>query len=284
MKVSLGEKLISWAEAEAAVEMIALIGSRTRATGQAAAADSHSDWDFQLITSRPELFADRAWTGALGETLLAYVARPGRLGSARKVTALFSTGEVDLVVLPAAQVRAVHDLVRAGQHAANPPVMQGLTDLAAVLQGGYRILKGDGVYGEFYRFVAAKIPPPRLSDADVRNLADGFVCDYVSTRHKIERGEFLAAQRWLHHQLAEVNFQLLHELRQRMGQASFPDARRLESLAAGQVGGVTVDAAPNAAALGAAVEKSAATCRRLMRELVGEAWQWPELPGTKDVP
>lgn len=269
--------MISWAGAEPAVEMLALIGSRTRVTGEAAAADRHSDWDFQIVTSRPELFAQRTWTEGLGEALLAYVARPGRLGSARKVTALFAAGEIDLVVIPAAQVRAVHDLVKAGQHAANPPVMQGLTDLAAVLRGGYRILKGDETYGDFYRFVAQKIPPPRLSDAEVRNLADGFVCDYVSTRRKIDRGELRASQRWLHHQLAEVNFQLLHELRQRAGRASFPDARRLESLAPPEMEAVSVDAALRPEALRAAVDASAAACRQLTQALVGGTWKWPDL-------
>lgn len=277
MSDALGEKMISWAGAEPAVEMLAIIGSRTRTAGQTAAADRHSDWDFQIVTSQPEIFAQRTWTVALREKLLAYVARPGRLGSARKVTALFASGEIDLVIIPAAQVRAVQDLVRAGQHATNPQVMQGLTDLAAVLQGGYRILKGDAAYGEFYRFVAQKIPPPRLSDADVRNLAEGFVCDYVSTRRKIERGELRAAQRWLHHQLAEVNFQLLHEARQRAGQTSFPDARRIESLAPPELGVVSVEAALHSDSLRAAVDASAAACRQLVRAILGDAWEWPEL-------
>lgn len=275
MSQLLGEKLIAWAGATPAVEMLALIGSRTRAAGEPSAADQFSDWDFQIVTSQPELFATRDWTAGLGEKPLAYVARSGRLGSARKVTALFPSGEIDLVIIPAQQVRAVSGLVQTGQHTANPPVMQALTDLSAVLLGGYRILKGDAEFGAFYRFVARDIPPPRLSDAEVRNLAEGFVCDALSTRRKLERGELLAAQRWLHHQLAEVNFQLLHELRQRAKLPSFPDARRIESLAPAELGAVAVSAELTPQSLAAAIEKSTATCRQFVRALLGDAWQWP---------
>eukprot|EP01035_Chromulina_nebulosa_P005668 gene5668-7692_t len=100
--------------------------------------------------------------------------------------------------------------------------------MAVVLRGGYVVRHGAAEWGDFFRRVATEFPVPRLSDADARGLAEGFVCDFISTRHKIERGEFLAAQRWLHQHLAEVNFQLLHELRQRRGEVSFPDARRIE--------------------------------------------------------
>jgi hypothetical protein len=110
-------------------------------------------------------------------------------------------------------------------------------------------------------------------------LAEAFVCDYVFTRRKVQRGELCAAQRWLHHQLAETNFRLLHELRLRCGKTSFPDARRLEQLEDPLGGGATVAAVPTAASLHVALEVAAGTHRQLITALVGAAWRWPDLSG-----
>jgi hypothetical protein len=103
------------------------------------------------------------------------------------------------------------------------------------------------------------------------------VCDYVSTHRKLQRGELLAAQRWLHHQLAEANFRLAHELRLRRGQTSFPDARRIERLSNVALEDVTVSAYPKAADLRKAVEAAANGHRRLMTALLGDKWRWPDL-------
>lgn len=266
-----------WALAEPSVVLFVQIGSRTRAPGSTLAADSLSDWDFQVGTTRPELFADRAWTSALGLTPLAYVVRGGRLGSALKLTALFVEGEVDLVLIPDEFLRRGSHLVQAGELGSQPQAMSALIDLAAVLQGGYRILKGEEEFGELYRYVANRIPKPRLSDNEVCTLAEGFVCDYVSTLRKVERGELLAAQRWLHHLLIETNYRLLHELRLRNGDVSLPDARRLEALEEPRVGALSIAIELDRGSLFAATEESAKACRGLVRDLIGERWQWPDL-------
>lgn len=275
MSTSLGDSVIRWAEAEPSVLMLTLIGSRTRPPHGPASADAGSDWDFQVVTSRPELFASRAWCEAAGLKVLAHTTRLGRLGSSRKVTAVFADGSVDLVVLPAAQVAGIAALVKAGQHSAQPGVMQALTDLSTVLQGGWWILKGEEAYGELYRFVATQVAPARLTNETAIDLAEGFVCDYVATRVKLERGELQAARRWLHDALAEVNFQLLHELRQREGRFSMPDARRLERWQDPRAALLEVGADHEVASLRAAIERSAVALRALMRDLVGERWQWP---------
>ncbi len=266
-----------WALVEPTVVLFVQIGSRTRVAGSAFAADSSSDWDFQIATTRPELFADRAWTMALGLAPLAYVVRSGRLGSAQKLTALFAEGELDLVLIPAAALRGISQLVHAGAAGSQPQAMGALIDLASVLQGGYRILKGEEEFGGLYRYVANRIPKPRLADDAVCGLAEGFVCDYVSTLRKVERGELLAAQRWLHHLLLETNYRLLHELRLRGDGASLPDARRLEFLDEPRLAEFDIAIELNRGSLFAGAEKSATLCRGLMRELVGERWQWPDL-------
>ncbi|MBI5771034.1 MAG: hypothetical protein HZA93_24875 [Verrucomicrobia bacterium] len=266
-----------WAAAEAAVRALVLIGSRVH-QGQAAAfaADEFSDWDFQIVTAAPGLFSDRRWTGALGlGEPLAYVARTGRLGTATKVSAVFRDGELDLVILPLWRMRLVRWLMAAGLARRMAGLRIALGGMAAVLQAGHRVLVGAGEWGGFFAQVVAKFAPPRLDDTEILAMAEGFVCDYVSTRKKIERGELIAAQRWLHHQLAEVNLQLLHELRQRRGEPTAPDGRRVEQLNFDSRG-LEIGALPVKADLRSAVERSAATLRELMAGLVPD-WRWPAL-------
>jgi len=272
---SIGPAVMRWAERDSSVRALVLIGSRVHAgAGSVTAADEFSDWDFQVVTSRPELFATRAWTSGLGlGEPLAYVSRLGRLGAATKVSAVLRDGELDLVVIPSGGLRRAKWLLNLGLATRLPPLRQALGGMATVLRDGHRIVKGEREWGAFFRRVAAEFPAPRLGDAEVRALAEGFVCDYVSTGHKIERGELLAAQRWLHLQLAEVNFQLLHELRLRRGEPTLPDVRRIERLPHDSRG-IVVSAMPSAEGLRAALEKSAAALRELVAALVPE-WRWP---------
>ncbi len=271
----IGAVIQRWAAQEPSVRALVQIGSRVRAqTDTMLACDDFSDWDFQVVTSRPEMFADREWLRALDlGAPIAYVARLGRLGTATKVAIALRGGEIDLVILPAARLRQAKWLVRLGLATRLPAVRHALGGMAIVLRGGHVVRHGGAEWGGFFRRVATEFPVPRLSDADAQGLAEGFVCDFISTRHKIDRGEFLAAQRWLHHQLAEVNFQLLHELRQRKNELSFPDARRIERVFP-DWRLVQVDAAPQAESLREATDKAAATLSALMKELVPE-WRWP---------
>jgi hypothetical protein len=77
--------------------------------------------------------------------------------------------------------------------------------------------------------------------------------------------------------LAEVNFQLLHELRLRAAVPSFHDARRLEVLRDPRVEALAISARPEAPALREAIGKSVAACCELVGALIGERWRWPDL-------
>ena len=119
-----------------------------------------------------------------------------------------------------------------------------MQDIAEVIRPGWRFLKGERRWGPLYRQAVAEVTDPHLSDEAVRQLAEGFVCDYVWTQRKMARGEFLTAQRMLHRELAEVNFQLLHELKTRQGERTFTKARRIERITRSpdELASVTVDA------------------------------------------
>ncbi len=274
-----GQRFIEWAQRADTIKVLVQIGSRVREAGKAGGADASSDWDFQIVTTDSKPFESRAAFAALGlGELRAFVSRVGRLGSSRKVTALFDDGELDLVVIPFEQMAGVATQVAVPGGAENPLVRRALADLALVLVGGYKILKDQVNAARLAQFVTTAVPLPRIANAEVVEIAEGFVCDYVATKRLLRRGERVAAQRWLHHQLIEANLRLLHELRQRQGRPTYPDARRLEQLDDDAwAPEVSAGAIHDDTTLAAAIEKAAATCRRLVQALVGPAWSWPVL-------
>jgi len=274
---SFGALFVRWAEREPSICAVNLIGSRVRLGTQDGAADSGSDWDFQLVVRRSALFSNNEWVTAAGLPVpLAYVVRVGRLGETKKVSLAFQGGAFDLVLIPSFPLRTARWLCNLGLLRFSPRARIGLTDLSTVLRPGYRLLKGEISWGSFFRYVQTEIQLSRISDEEVVSMAEGFVCDFLSIRHKLARGEYVAAQRWLHMHLAEANFKLLHELRQRDGAVSFPDARRLELIADRElIDSVMVRAVPEHESLQDALEKSALTLCQLAGALTGQKWKWP---------
>jgi len=275
-----GAMMKAWAEQTPAVRGLVLIGSRERATTDALwRADAGSDWDFQIITDDPRCFANEEWTrGLIGAELRVYAPRVARIGGVPKVNAIFAGAEADFVVIPAHTLRLARLLVALGLHHREGRLRRALQDLAVVIRPGWRFLKGGETWEPFYRRVVAEVADARLGDEALCALANTFVTEWVWTRRKIARGERIAAQRMLHRELAETNFRMLHELKLRRGERSFPEARRIELVAtAEELAGADVTAPLEGAALLEATERCAANLRALMAALVGERWRWPPL-------
>lgn len=275
-----GSRFIRWALADPRVVGLIRIGSWTRGYGTPTGADRHSDFDFQVVTTDVAAFADPRFfaTAGVGRPLV-QVLRGGRLGSVPKLSSVFEDGELDVVLIPAAEVAAFQAAPAAGAGAADPRVLAALSDLRVVILGGYEILKGAEMVRPIFEFVERSVPVPRLGEAAVMQCADGFVCDYVSARQKVARGEWIAAQRWLHLHLGEALLRLAHEAVLREGGVSFPDGRRIE-LTPGHrwAKDLVIAAKPEREALIAAADRAAETLRQLMQFLVGDRWRWPELP------
>lgn len=272
--------MADWAAHEPVVSGLVLIGSRERSSRDRIwRADAESDWDFQIITSKPRLFVDRGWMRHIaGADVRAYAVRSARIGGVPKINVILAGAEVDIVIIPTGVLQRAKAAVARGQHRGEGRWRRVLQDLAIVIRPGWRFLKGERTWGALYRRVVAEVADPRISDGAACRLAEGFVCDYVWTSRKITRGEFLTAQRMLHRELAEMNFRLGHELRLRRGQRSFPEARRIERVASrAELAKVTIEVRPSPTDLRAALEDCAATFREFMRALVGEAWRWPDL-------
>ena len=282
-----GPRMQAWAEREASVSGLVLIGSRQRPPGEALeVVDSHSDWDFHVITSNPALFANRRWVESWpGVSVRAYAARAAVIGGVPKVNIVLSDTEVDLVVIPAQVLGKVKLRAAFGLHRRRGWTQRRLQDIAEVIRPGWRFLVGEERWGALYRRAVAEVTDPHLTDDGVRQLAEGFVCDYVWTARKIARGEFRTAQRTIFRELMETNLQLLHELKQRRGERTFTKGRRLEQVAdPAQLARMTVAPVPEGGSLAAELERAARTCRELVFSLVGNTWTWPVLEFPRSAP
>lgn len=193
----------------------------------------------------------------------------------RKVTAVFVNSQIDLVLVPAQQLRLVRLAVRCGLHRHSRILQVALNEIATCLNSGYQFIKGEKEWGGFYSWIAHEMPGVRVNDDEAKALADGFLCDLLWVFQKLERGEFSAAQFVLHSSLAETNFRLIRELRLRRGQPlpSFGLGRRVESLLTpSELEWVKVNARLNAEELRGAAGYSFAGLRALMMEIV-PAWK-----------
>ena len=275
-----GEAMARWADQNQAISGLVLIGSRERPdTDELWRADAHSDWDFQVITSKPKQFENALWTRDIsGFELRAYAVRTAIIGGVPKVNAVFSKAEADFVIIPTTSARLLRLCIWLGLHKKGGRVRRHVQDLAEVIRPGWRFLKGGDRWEGLYRGAVDAVSDPRLEDNEVRRLAEGFVCDYVWILRKITRGELVTAQRMLHLSLAETNFVLFHELKLRRGERTFTKARRIEWVAKKEeLMDLGIEAPLESHALRVAAEKNAKTCRKLVEALIGGAWRWPDV-------
>jgi hypothetical protein len=251
------------------VQAAILFGSRARARGDSPA-DADSDVDLQVVVKHPGRWIQREWAAAVlpAEELRAWSVR-NAFGGVHKVSILLTRGELDLVFVPAQRMRWARWGIALGVHRLSVSGMRKLGDLELLTEHGYRVLKGGRRWENFWRKISTDVTPPGLSDAEVRNLADGVKVDLVSIHHKLNRGEIRAAQRWLHTGIAETNFRLMYELRRRRGEPAFHDARRAESVMdAASLARITVSAELEAQALKAAAEKAAQATTELVSAIL----------------
>ncbi len=267
----------TWLETEPAVQSAVLFGSSARREKDQSPADARADVDLHVVTTAPDRLMSIDWSRALpDQRFCLQVVRPAT-GGVRKVTVLFAAGEIDLVLVPAGQMRLAKLGMSCGLHHRMPRLRTALDEMATCLRTGYRFLKGEKTWGTFYARVEKEMPGVRLDDRAVCNLADIFLCNLLWLGQKLERGELAAAQLMLHAQLAETNFRLLRELRLRQGlpQPSFGLARRVEALLTpNELAKVQVDARLEREQLRHAAAHSLEGLVTLTRDLV-PGWQVP---------
>jgi hypothetical protein len=276
--VTLLDSLRAWLETQSDIRVAAVFGSHARAlTGEGQPADPHSDVDLQIVTTSPKIYLNRDWTtGVKGQSLIAYAVRPV-FGGVQKVTALFSGGEADFVVVPYRRLWMGRLAFNLGLHR-SPGIARGLGEFALVMSFGQVVLKGGPSWQRFYTRAVAEVPLAHLSDEEAISLADGAYVDATGILGKLARGEYVAVQRWLHRSLIETNFRLMHELRYRRKLVSYPDGRRVEALLdPADLERVRFEVQLNEPSLRAAIHRSVEGTRYLITELTGKPPTWPPL-------
>ncbi|HVU25329.1 MAG TPA: nucleotidyltransferase domain-containing protein [Opitutus sp.] len=277
--LTLFESLQRWLQETDDVRVAAVFGSHARAlTGEGQPADPHSDVDLEIATTRPEKYRRRDWTAALADQQIhAYADRPV-FGGVQKVTALFSGGEADFVIIPYRRLWLGRMAFALRLHKRVKSIERGLGEFALVMSFGQVVLKGGPGWQRFYTRAVAEVPLKHLTDEEAISISEGAYVDAASVLQKLARGEYVAAQRWLNRSVIEANFRLMHELRYRRKQVSYPDGRRVEQLLDGEdLAAVRFEVSLTKESLHAATLRAVAGTRRLLTELTGRAPTWPEL-------
>jgi predicted nucleotidyltransferase len=267
----------TWLTRETAVKAAILFGSSARPAGALEAVDAWSDVDLHVVTTAAVRLEHLDWSRELaGLSFCHQTVRPAT-GGVRKVTALFVEGEIDLVLVPAARLRLGRLAVRLGLHRKSAAMRYALNEIATCLRSGYRFLKGEDSWGDFYSWIVAEMPGTRLDDREATGLADVFLCDLLWILQKLERGELVAAQHLLHRSLVETNLRLMREWRLRRGQPlpSFGLGRRAECLyPPEELRLVQVNARLETAELYRAAWRACENLVTIMREIV-PGWKVP---------
>ena len=263
--------LDKWLQAEPAVCSAVLFGSRARAANTAAPPDGWSDIDLHVVANSVDKILRTDWQQIIPECKFCLqVVRPAT-GGVSKLTVLFAEGEADIVLVPISRMRLASFAMGLGLHRRVRIISAALNAFANPIRYGYRFLKGESIWGPLYARVVAEMEGYRLSNIDVAQLADGFLCDQLYLLQKLGRGELIASQRILHRALNETNIVLLHELRVRRGELSIQQARRVEQLATpNQLTTVRVSARLDCDEIAAAAWRAREGLEILMRELVPE--------------
>jgi hypothetical protein len=242
--------LSNWANARSDIRALVQIGSRVQA---GSGADSWSDYDYQLITTRPGDYRDGSFAEGLG-TCWAYGSRMV-FGNSLKVTAVFEVAlEADFVILRHVEVLIAVTALKWPQTARLWPraLVRGVADLRGVVGSGWRMIKGGPVWEGRYARISYLGNP--LTEEEFKQWCGEFWSQLVWVAKKVGRGEYRAAQRGIHEHLLENTLRMLEQEALLGGLKAFPRGRRSETwLTSEQLVATDVSTRPERAALAAAL-------------------------------
>ncbi|HRE80210.1 MAG TPA: nucleotidyltransferase domain-containing protein [Opitutaceae bacterium] len=265
------EALRSKIAGEPPISAALLFGSRAR--GQASPS---SDVDLQVVVREPARVASREWLSCGGQFDLVLFSQRRATGGATKVTALYSSGIVDLVLPRYPSLVLARLLVKAGAHRRWKSFHEQLQALSIIIRPGFQVLKGGSVWESFYRRVAEEVVPARIDDTEALERAQRCYLDAYWAYRKARDGELLAAQRWLHRVPFETNVDLLNELRLRQGLRPCYDARRSETqLSADELRFIRLETTLDPETLCGAALTAVENTRQLVKALTGKEPIWP---------
>jgi len=219
------EALSQWAHARSDIKALVQIGSRVQAMGRA---DTWSDFDYQLVTSKPEQYLDGSFANQIGRCWSVGTNRA--FGNVTKVSAVYEGAlEAEFVILKHWEVVLATTALRWPQMEESWPqaLCRGIEDLRGVAGSGWRLVKG----GEKWKQRYGRLRPfqERLTRQEFDQLCGEFWSHLVWGIKKVQRGEYLAAQRAIHEILVEKTLRLLSEEALLDGNLAGPRGRRAEN-------------------------------------------------------
>lgn len=244
----------AWARGQGDIRALVQIGSRVQ---DRAIVDPWSDYDYQLITTRPGAYRDGSFSRALGPCWA--VGAQIAFGNSVKVTAVYEGAlEADFVVLRHLDVLIATTALRwPGTERFWPRMLRrGVADLRIVVSPGWRVIKGGAPWKRRY----SRIAPLRavLTEREFTGLCGEFWAQLVWAAKKAARGEFRASQRGIHAHLVENSLRILQEEALLDGRRAYPLGRRAELwLTREQLDGTAGGTRPDRAALLGALEQVA---------------------------
>ncbi len=218
--------VVDWARAQPGLAALVLIGSRARPGGEV---DEWSDWDYHLITDRPDRYLDPAWPARIAPVWHAHVERTER--GVSKLSVIFAGGfEADFVPLAAWQMRLVYwAMARPGLAAVYPAALRrGIANTRLVVGPGHRVVVGGPAWERRLAALAAVWPEPGFTAEIFREHCGAFWRHAVWVQKKIARGELRAAHRWNQVEVMEHLLALLAEEARLAGRPARPEARKAE--------------------------------------------------------
>lgn len=224
--------VLNWVRNEGAIESAVLYGSNGNLRSRQHCSDEFSDIDLHIIVEKPRQIYESIWSNVIPGHGFYLCTRQPATGGTTKVTVLFSSGQIDLVIVSKTQMRLVRWALRYKLHRKLKVIQNALNEMATSMRCGYHFIKGANRWGDVYQRVVQEMPGVRLTDSAICELADLFLVNMLLAVKRMNRGELIAAQYAIHRHLVETNLRFVRELRLRRGLPlpSFGLARHAEHL------------------------------------------------------
>ncbi len=203
------------------------MGSRVQ---PGAMVDALADWDFHLITTRPQRYFRPDWLAEIAQPWCASSERTPR--GVIKVSAVFENGlEADFIPLPSWQMKLVYWCMRHPKWDKWMPtrLRRGINDTRVILLGsGHKVLIGGDAWEQ--RLAALNVPwaTLRMTAEEFGRHTGAFWQKAVWVAKKIARPEARSAMLWLHKLVLEHVYAVLEEEAWLAGRVARPQALKAE--------------------------------------------------------
>lgn len=224
-------RLLAWAKVRSDIKALIEIGSRAQAGTRV---DSSSDYDYQLVTTEPQLYRDGTFAREIAPIWAVGRVDP-TVGGGNKICAVFAGGVVivDFVIVRHWEVRVATWAAHSSMAERFWPrrLRKGVDGLRLAIGPGFRVLKGGKSWESRYCGMVPK--PQMLSVVECADLSDTAWIALVWATRKVVKGQYRAAEGAIHRIIAPNLLRLLYEEAVRGGAPARIDGAGAENWLAG---------------------------------------------------